>query len=440
LIQINRLNRSTLSGSILQTPLSSFLSHRYLRLLLVATAIGACLFAIRSGAAFGVSRLLATYSLTARHLGAAKRAVQLTPKDAEAHFASAVVLGMSETPGQSVPELEQAVALRPCDYTLWQQLGLLRDQAGDKAGAVAAFNESVRRAPFYSQPRWNRGNVLLRSGDYEAAFADLNQAAQSNPDLIPILIDLAWGISRGDVKLAEELTRINGDKMRLAFAKLLARRGKGQEALAQLRAAGNVPEAVRHELIDQLLSRSAFKEAFEIWKGAPGFQSQNEQAGPSIYDGGFEGSLSFGEGGFGWRVPRDLQATSISLDSGQPHSGSKNLRIEFSGNSNPNVSQLILLEPARHYRINFASRSQDVVTGGLPLLVVSDAAGDSKRLGQSAPLAKGTSDWQSYSFEFTTTPATTAVVLSLQRESCTTSPCPIFGSISLDSFSVEQLK
>ncbi|HYV00586.1 MAG TPA: tetratricopeptide repeat protein [Pyrinomonadaceae bacterium] len=424
----------------MQTPLSSFPSHRYLRLLLVATAIGACLFAIRSAAAFGVSRLLATYSLGARSFGAAKKAVELTPKDAEAHFARAVVLGMSDTPGQSVPELEQAVALRPADYTLWQQLGLLRDQAGDRAGAVAAFDESIRRAPSYSQPRWNRGNVLLRSGQYESAFVDLNQAAQSNPDLIPILIDLAWGISRGDVKLTEELTKINGDKMRLAFAKLLARRGKGQDALAQLRSAGNVPEAVRNELIDQLLAKSAFKEAFEIWKGAPGFQSQNEQAGPSIYDGGFEGSLSFGESGFGWRVPRDLQATSISLDSGEPHSGSKNLRIEFSGNSNPNVSQLILLEPARHYRINFASRSQDVVTGGLPLLVVSDAAGDSKRLGQSAPLAKGTSEWQSYSFEFTTTPATTAVVLSLQRESCTTSPCPIFGSISLDSFSVEQLK
>ena len=424
----------------MQNSLSSFLSHRYLRWLLVAIAIGACLVSIRSAAAFGVSRLLATYSLTARHLGAARRAVQLTPKDAEAHFASAVVLGMSDTPGQSVPELEHAVALRPADYTLWQQLGLLRDQAGDKVGAVVAFDESIKRAPFYSQPRWNRGNVLLRSGQYEAAFVDLNQAAQSNPDLVPILIDLAWGISRGDVKLTEELTQMNGDKMRIAFAKLLARRGKGQEALAQLRAAGNVPEAVRHELIDQLLAKNAFKEAFEIWKDAPGFRSQDEAAGPAIYDGGFEGSLSFGETGFGWRVPQDLQATSISLYTGQPHSGSKSLRIEFSGNSNPTVSQLILLEPSRRYRINFASRSQDVVTGGLPLLVVSDAGGDAKRLGQSAPLAKGTSEWQSFSFEFTTTPATTAVVLSLQRENCTTSPCPIFGSISLDSFSVEQLK
>ena len=424
----------------MRNPLSSLLSHRYLRWLLVATAIGACLFAIRSAAAFGVSRLLATYSVTARNFAAAKKAVELTPRDAEAHFASAFVLGMSDTPGQSVTELEQAVALRPADYTLWQQLGLLRDQAGDKAAAVVAFDESISRAPFYSQPRWNRGNVLLRSGQYEAAFADLNQAAQSNPDLIPVLIELAWGISRGDVKLTEELTQMNGDKMHLAFARLLARRGKGQEAIAQLRGAGNLPEAVRHELIDQLLANRAFKEAFEIWKGTPGFESASEHSGPAIYDGGFEGTLPFGETGFGWRVPRDLQATSISLYTDQPHSGSKSLRIEFSGNSNPNVSQLILLEPSRRYRINFASRSQDVVTGGLPLLVVSDAGGDSKRLGQSPPLAKGTSEWQSFSFEFTTTPGTTAVVLSLQRESCTTSPCPIFGSISLDSFSVEQLK
>jgi hypothetical protein len=119
------------------------------------------------------------------------------------------------------------------------------------------------------------------------------------------------------------------------------------------------------------------------------------------------------------------------------------LRIEFGGNSNPGtalVSQLVLVEPSRRYKINFASRSQDVVTGGLPLVNVSDASGDQKRLGQSPPLAKGATEWQSYSFAFTTTPTTSAVVLSLQRENCTMSPCPIFGAISLDSFSIEELK
>ena len=412
-------------------------------MLLVATAIVACLFAIRSAATFGFSRLLATYSLAARNLSAAKKAVELTPKDAEAHFANAVVSSLSDTPPQSVTELEQAVALRPADYTLWQQLGLLRDQTGDTAAALAAFDEAVKRAPFYSQPRWNRGNVLLRSGQYEAAFIDLNQAAQSNPELIPVLLDLAWGLSRGDVKLTEQLVQIKGDKMRIAFAQLLARHGKAQEAIAQFGGASNVPEATRSELIDQLLAKGAFKEAFAVWKSAIGPKDNNEPAGPSIYDGGFEGSLSLGAGGFGWRVPRDLQATSVAPDSSQPHSGSQSLRIEFSGNSNPGsqvISQLLLVEPAGHYRINFASRSQDVVTGGLPLLVVNDASGDLKRLGQSSPLAKGNSNWQLLSLEFTTTPATIAVVLSLQRENCTTSPCPIFGSVSLDSFSVERLR
>ncbi len=198
------------------------------RLLLVAVAIVVCLLVIRSAATFGFSRLLTTYSLISGNLAAAKSAVELTPRDAEAHFANAAVLSLSAGPQQSLIELEHAVVLRPADYTLWQQLGLLRDQLGDTAGALAAFDEAVKRAPYYSQPRWNRGNVLLRKGEYEAAFNDLSQAAQSNPELLPNLIDLAWGVSRGDVRLTEELAQIKSDKMRIAFTRFLAQRGKGE--------------------------------------------------------------------------------------------------------------------------------------------------------------------------------------------------------------------
>jgi hypothetical protein len=137
-----------------------------------------------------------------------------------------------------------------------------------------------------------------------------------------------------------------------------------------------------------------------------------------------------------------LQATTVSLDSSQPHTGSKNLRIEFAGDSNPGtdlVSQLLLVEPARHYKINFAARSQEIVSGGLPVVTVTDA-GANKLLVQSPPLSKGSTSWSVISFEFTTQPATNAVELSVHREGCSTSPCPIFGVISLDSFSIEQLK
>jgi hypothetical protein len=430
---------TTLSIHRIVNAQNSTRSASRLRLILVVLAVAGCLFAIRAAIAYGVSSVLVVYSLTVGNVTAAQKASQVSPKDAEPHLASAAILSMSGAPNQSVIELERAVALRPADYQLWSELGLMRDQAGDRDGAVKAFDEAVKRAPYYAQPRWNRGNVLLRSGNYEAAFNDLNQAAQSNPDLVPNLIDLAWGIARGDVKLTEQLAQIKGDKMRLAFAKLLARQGKPTEAVEQFGAAGNVPDAVRLELIDQLLSKRAFKEAYNIWSSAAGSGVDHGRAGPSIYDGGFEGSLAFGETGFGWRVPRDL-SKFVSLDSSQPQSGSQNLRIEFSGNSNPSVSQLLLLEPSRRYQINFASRSQDVVTGGLPILVINEATGDLKRLGQSQPLSKGTTGWQVSSFEFTTAPTTAAAVLSLQRENCSTPPCPIFGSIYLDSFSVQQLK
>lgn len=423
---------------------------------MVVAAIAGCLFVIQDAGHYGFSQLLTTYALTAGNLAAAKKAIQVAPRDAEAHFAGAALLSLSGTPEQAVIEFERAVALRPSDYGLWAELGLLRDQTGDSAGALAAFDEAIKHAPFYSQPRWNRGNVLLRKGDYEAAFNDLSRAAQSNSELIPGLIDLAWSVSRGDVKLTEQLAQINGDKMRIAFARFLARHGKARDAITQFGDAGNVPEAIKRELVEQLLAKGAFREAFEIWQVTHGVESGPEVLGPSIYDGGFEGPLAFDQGGFSWRVPSNLPAISVSLDSSQPHTGSKDLRIEFGGNSNPGlaaVSQLILVEPSnpglsagqprwggKRYAVNFSARSQDVVTGGQPFLNVSDASGDQKSLGRSRPLATGTRDWQVFSFEFTTSPTTTAVVLSLQRENCSMSPCPIFGSISLDSFSVEQLK
>jgi hypothetical protein len=280
-------------------------------------------------------------------------------------------------------------------------------------------------------------------GRYDSGFADLNQAAQSNPEYIPSFVDLAWNLSHGDPKVVEQLVQVNSKTAHTTMAKFFANHGKPQEAMSQLQAAGSVDDDTRRQMIESLLAKGSFAEAYQLWSAANGLGGTDSQSRPQILDGGFEATLSFDEGGFSWRIPRRLQATTVSLDSSQPHSGSKNLRIEFAGDSNPGaglVSQLILVEPSRHYKINFAARSQDVISGGLPIVTVTDASGDHKLLGQSAPLSKGTTQWNVVSFDFTAQPTTNAVVLSVQREGCTTSPCPIFGAISLDSFSIEQVK
>jgi len=415
---------------------SHLLSHRYARLFLVVVAIVCCLLAMRSAIAYGASRLLVIYSLTTGAAAGANKATQITPRDAEVFVAKAGMLSLARQPDAALVELERAVALRPADFRLWSELGLLRDQIGDTAGSLQAYNEANKRAPHYAQPLWNRGNVLLRAQQYDAAFVDLNAAAKSNHDLVPNLVDLAWGLSKGDVNLSEQLAQIDNDAKRIAFARLLARQGKGDECVKQFRAAHNVPLNVKTELIEQLLNKNSFLAGSVVWNDLHGIQSSS---GTSIFDGGFEGALAFGERGFGWRVPANLPATSVSLDAREPHSGAKSLRIDLNGVANANwLSQLILVEPSRRYQINFASRSQDVVTGGLPFLSVSDAA-TNQELGRSPTLGKGTTTWQVSKLEFTTAANTTAVLLTVQRENCTTSPCPIFGSLSFDSFSIGTL-
>jgi tetratricopeptide (TPR) repeat protein len=330
--------------------------------------------------------------------------------------------------------------LRPHDYYLWLELGLTRDQLEDTAGALAAFNESVRLAPYYSQPRWQRGNLLFRAGRYDEAFADLRSAAASNPELFPNFVDLAWGASQRDPRLTEQIVQPQSNSAHLALARFFATHGKPDEAIAHFKLAHNPSEQRRRELVRQLVSTAAFKQAFELWvTGIPG----NATNRLTIYDGGFEGSLVLDESGFGWRLAPSEQGFKLSQDPNQPHSGARSLRVDFSGNSSPNTqiaSQLLLVEPAVHYKLNFAAWAQNVVTGGPPFVTVTEAAGERRQLVRSGPLSPGAGGWQSLTLEFSTGPASEAVIIALQRETCTSSTCPIFGSLNLDSFSLERVK
>jgi tetratricopeptide (TPR) repeat protein len=370
---------------------------------------------------------------------AANEAVSLAPSDPEGHRALAAVFNHLRLFDGAKNELETATSLRPNDDYLWLELGNVKDELGDTKGALDAFNEAVRFAPYYAHTHWQRGNLLLRMGRYPEAFADLRQAAHSNRDFLPNLIDLAWGLSRSDIKATEQLVQINDNRARITLARFLARQGRAREAVDQFNlAAASASEENKLDLQRQLIDAKAFKEAFELWRGPT--DAGNERT-TIVYDGGFEGPLSFDEVVFGWRVPREQEGVSISLDGTQPHSGAKSLRIQFNGISNPGaslISQTVVVKPQQRYRISFAVRTKDVVTGGLPSIYIRDAV-SGQLLGNSIGFPQATTSWQVLSFEFTTLEKTDAVILTLQRKSCNSNPCPVFGFVWLDSFSVVEL-
>lgn len=76
----------------------------------------------------------------------------------------------------------------PQDFTLAQahyQRGLLRQQSGNEAGALADWSAAIAHWPQYSQPLLRRALVYLSQGHHELALADLDAALTGNPTLAP---------------------------------------------------------------------------------------------------------------------------------------------------------------------------------------------------------------------------------------------------------------
>ena len=388
---------------------------------------------------FGFSRLLARYSVVTKTFPAATQAVKLTPNDAEAHRALAQAFRNIQMYREAADQFELAFSLRPADDYLWLELGLLRDELNDQAGALSAFDESVSRAPYYAHTKWQRANLRLRLGRYDEAFAELREAARSTKTLMPSLIDLAWGLSHEDAALTEQLAGIDSIDSHIAFARFLAGKGKGKQTREQfMLVLPYFSEDQKRELIRQLIAAHEYVEAFNIWKGA----GADSVTLPQVTDGGFEGPVSFGEVGFGWVITRELPKVSVSIDASEKDTGSKSLRIEFGGPSSassPLVSQTLLVKPGMKYRINFAVKTKDIVSGGLPVLKVMDTS-TNLELASSKTLPQNVSQWERQTIEFTSSSLCEAIVLKLIRNECQSQPCPIFGVLWLDSFSIEELK
>ncbi|MDT5062873.1 MAG: hypothetical protein QOH63_3332 [Acidobacteriota bacterium] len=416
-------------------------SLRVIRTVLALLGLVFCLFCLRLAGRAGFSRLDSTYAAEAGQLSAADAATLLTPSDPEAHLVRAALLKADNRLDEAIREYCRAAALRPRDYVLWLELGLALDEAEDQAGAINAFKEAVALAPDYAEPHWQLGNVLLRAGHADEAFSEMRRATQSNQAFLPQLIDLAWTIYSGDIASIKQAVQPEGSAARLALARFTARHGKASDAARIFRTIENVREEDLRAFLSELLAAREFRVAYEVWVEGQG--SQDGASSSDFDDGGFEEQIKFDDPGFGWQIARNPQGVRLSLDNVQPHQGSSSLRIDFSGDSNPAstiISQTVLVEPNARYRLRFNVRAEELVTGGLPLIAILDAnVKDSTQLAESDPLPPKTAPWQERSMDFATGKETQAVLVVLRRRSCESGPCPVFGSLWLDDFSLQKL-
>jgi len=407
---------------------------RGVRVVFALFAIAACLFLIQAAARIGFSRLLTRYAIGTNSLAAADQAIQLTPADPDAHRARAIVLNRLHRTAEAEASLETATRLRPSHAAQWLELGAMKDELGDNEGAVAAFDQAVRCAPYYGETHWQRGNLLLRLGRYNEAFADLRQAAASNRKFLPNVIDLAWSLTKGDANQTAAVLQINNDNDRLEFARFLARKGKGKEMAEQVDLlAAPLSDENRDEL-----TRLAFAagSVTDLSRLAPASEKPEE-----VSNGGFEAPLSRGTSLFAWKFSTAQKSPKLALDVSEKAAGQRSLQVEFSGEwdtSRPLLDQAIVVHPGQRYRLTFAVKTRDLVSGGPPRIMVGGLAED-QVLAQSEPFPQSTPSWQQMSVEFTVPEKSEAVVIGLVRDKCSSSPCPIFGVVWLDEFALQKL-
>ncbi|HXM36723.1 MAG TPA: hypothetical protein VN920_16120 [Pyrinomonadaceae bacterium] len=398
-------------------------------------------FLISSAGRAGLSSLLSAYAARSNQLAAAEAALGFTPRDPDAHYLRGSILEANDDLSPAIAEYTQAVSLRPDDYVLWLSLAHARELNGDSNGAIAAGNQAVQLAPYYAQPHWQLGNLLVRAGRQDEGFNELRLAGASDPTLLPSIIDLAWQLSRGDPAYVTQAIQPNIPEAYLALAEYFKKRGKVAEAVALIRSAGSAADDYRRRYLDELIIAKRFQDAYALWSMTHPATNDTAADRPNLaIDSGFEQESDLDEPGFGWRAKKS-PGLVLSLDDSNPKEGKSSLRIDFKGDSDPSlaiISQLVMVEPRVHYQLHFAARSEEIVSGGLPGLTILDA-GTQQALGQSGAFPLASDGWRDYTFDFTVPETTSTIQITLQREHCNRSPCPIFGRLWLDNFSLKKM-
>jgi hypothetical protein len=261
-------------------------------------------------------------------------------------------------------------------------------------------------------------------------------AGASNPALMPGIIDLAWRVSSGNVEFVTRAIAPASSPGYRALGQYFRQRKEVGAAIAMYAAAGPAAADERNSYLGELIAEKRFKDAANLASVGRTAVTQGVMNDP-----GFEQESNLDEPGFGWRLGENHQGFQLSLDTSNPREGRSSLKVEFSGNSDPYVpviSEIVLIEPATSYQLRFVVRSEGLVSGGLPLLAVIDADAN-KSLKQSDPFPKTTEGWRDYTIDFASGPSASAVQIALQRQPCDKLPCPIFGRLWLDNFSLKKL-
>jgi hypothetical protein len=189
--------------------------------------------------------------------------------------------------------------------------------------------------------------------------------------------------------------------------------------------------------IDALMAKEELTLARYSWVGTVSANNAAQSESSSlIWNGGFESDVLKGLAQFDWAIYRNEYARP-SIDSGSAHSGSRALRVEFTGRDTTRldgeIKQLVIARPGARYHLECFVKTDALATPEGPRVVVTNAASQAD-IAASDPIAPGSSDWRPIAIDFVAPQAVRALAIKIKRVPRFSYDDPTKGVVWFDDF------
>jgi tetratricopeptide (TPR) repeat protein len=321
-------------------------------------------------------------------------AIAWSPNDPQTHYSLAAIDEKTLIPDdfpRAVENYEKSAALSPNNYLIWLSLAKARERNGDSVGAEKAISKAIELAPNYSENHWVLGNILLRQGKNDEAFAEIRKAAETDNKYVNPAIATAWQILNGDIS---SISGKIGDSasIKSALSVFLAKQQKFDDALNFWNGLTENEKKTTFQqngvdLVAAFIANKKFRAASVVQSEIADAETNKIAAG-KFANPGFETNVNpANTATFEWLIA-DAAQPQIGVDNKQKHEGNQSLVLVFNsadGKDFRQISQTVVVESGKKYQFQTFYRSE-LKAGSTVKWEILDAS-DNKILGTTSAIS-----------------------------------------------------
>ena len=208
-----------------------------------------------------------------------KKAMDLDPEDAKAHYNLGLTLDRQGELDRAIAEYRKSVEINPLNASAYTNLGVALTRTGKLDEAVDALTKSVAIRPANATAQSNLAAALIEKGQTDEAVQHIREALEANPEFADAHNMLGIVLARAG-KLDEAISHLEAavantpDSLEYHFnlGRVLAARGRFADATPQFEQAvtlsnGQEPQSL--EMLAAMYSEAGrFREAAEVARRA----------------------------------------------------------------------------------------------------------------------------------------------------------------------------